>query len=220
MTPSRAKKPSDPRPRSAGRATPKVTSTDTRFDAAYFDRFYESKKTRVHGPEQIADLARGVTGMIAWFNGDLRSVLDVGAGPGLWRDWFREHRPETRYLSTDVSAYACQRYGHEQRDISRWRGRERFDLVVCQGVLQYLGGEDAERAIGNIAAMCRAFLYLEVITRRDLREACDREATDVDVHARTGAFYRKRLGEHFIAVGCGLYYKKDGPLPFYEMERG
>lgn len=190
-----------------------------RFDAAYFDRFYESAATRVHGPPQIARLAEGVTGMIAWLGGDLRAALDVGAGPGIWRDWFRANRPEVRYVSTDVSAYACARYGHEQRDIARWRGKERFDLVVCQGVLQYLSDDDAAAAIENIAAMCRGFLYLEAITKRDLRENCDREATDTAVHARTGAWYRRHLGARFDAVGCGLWYVKDGPLVFYELER-
>lgn len=189
------------------------------FDAAYFRRFYEAPKTRVHDKVEIDRLARGVTGMIAWFGGDLRAVLDIGAGPGLFRDWFAEHRGHTRYLSIDVSAYACERYGHQQRDIARWRSRERFDLIVCQGVLQYLSNQDAERAIGNIAAMCRGFLFLEAITARDLRETCDLERTDVDVHVRTGAWYRRRLREHFIAVGCGLYYVKRGRLVFYDLEK-
>ena len=120
------------------------------FGADYFDRFYESKATRVYGEREIARLARGVTGMIAWLGGDLHAVLDVGAGSGLWRDWFAAHKKSSHYRSTDVSAYACERYGHEQRDITRWRARERFDLVVCQGVLQYLPTADAERAIENI----------------------------------------------------------------------
>jgi SAM-dependent methyltransferase len=191
---------------------------DDRFDAAYFGRFYESRKTRVHGPVEIARLARGVTGMIAWFGGEIRSVLDVGAGAGLWRDWFAKHRKGVRYVSTDVSAYACERYGHERRDIARWRGRERFDLVVCQGVLPYLPDEDAGRAIDNIAAMCSGFLYVEAITVRDLMEVCDREATDVAVHVRPGAWYRERLERHFTTLGCGLHYRKGGPLCFYELE--
>lgn len=193
--------------------------SEERFDAGYFDRYYESAKTRVHGKAQVAHLARGVTEMIAWFGGDLRSVLDVGAGPGLWRDWFAAHKKGVRYVSTDVSAYACERYGHEQRDITRWRSRERFDLVVCQGVLPYLDDQGAERAVDNLAAMCRGFLYLEAITARDLREACDLEATDTSVHVRTGAWYRKRLSKHFTAVGCGLYCVKDGPFVFYDLEK-
>jgi predicted TPR repeat methyltransferase len=197
-----------------------MASVPSPFGPEYFDRYYESKATRVYGEREIARLARGVTGMIAWLGGDLRAVLDVGAGTGLWRDWFAAHKSRVRYLSTDVSTYACERYGHEQRDIARWRGRERFDLVVCQGVLQYLPTADAEAAIDNMAAMCRGFLYLEVITARDLREACDTERTDVAVHARPGSWYRARLGEHFTTLGCGLYYRKGGPLVFYELEHG
>jgi predicted TPR repeat methyltransferase len=189
------------------------------FGPEYFDRFYESKVTRVYGEREIARLARGVTGMIAWLGGDLRAVLDVGAGTGLWRDWFAAHRKGVRYVSTDVSAYACERYGHEQRDIARWRGRARFDLVVCQGVLQYLTDDEAAQAIENMAAMCRGFLYLEVVTARDLREACDTARTDTSVHARPGAWYRARLREHFTTLGCGLHYRKGGPLVFYELEQ-
>lgn len=195
-----------------------MATHDDRFDAAYFGRFYESRETRVHGPAEIARLARGVTGMIAWFGGEIRAVLDVGAGAGLWRDWFGKHRPGVRYLSTDVSAYACERYGHERRDIARWRGRERFDLVVCQGVLPYLADEDAARAIENVAAMCRGFLYLEAITTRDLEEVCDKGATDTAVHVRTGAWYRERLAPHFTTLGCGLFYRRGGPIGFYELE--
>jgi hypothetical protein len=146
-------------------------------------------------------------------------VLDVGAGAGLWRDWFAAHKTGVRYRSTDVSAYACERYGHEQRDIACWQTRERFDLVVCQGVLQYLDDDDAERALENIAAMCRGFLYLEVLTARDVVEVCDRSLTDLAVHARRGSWYRARLRRHFTALGCGLYYKKGGHLVFYELEQ-
>jgi len=146
------------------------------------------------------------------------AVLDVGAGPGLWRDWFKKHRPDVRYVSTDVSAYACKKYGHEQRDISSWRASERFDLIVCQGVLPYLTDAACAKAIENLGAMARGFLYLEAITARDLRRVCDLDATDVEVHPRTGAWYRERLGAHFVTVGCGLYYAKRGGIRFYELE--
>ncbi len=189
-----------------------------RFDAGYFDRFYGSRKTRVHGKARVARLARGVTEMIAWFGGDIRSVLDIGAGAGLWRDWFAENKRSVRYVSTDASAYACERFGHTQRDIAHWCGRERYDLVVCQGVLPYLSNDDAARAIENIAGMSRGFLYLEAITARDVRDICDREATDVTVKKRTGAWYRARLGEHFVRLGCGLFYRTTGPLTFWELE--
>ncbi len=188
------------------------------FDQAYYERFYESKRTRVYGKEQISHLARGVTDLIAWYGGELRNALDVGAGTGLWRDWFRKHKPKVKYRSTEVSAYACERYGHEQRDITTWRDKERFDLVVCQGVLPYLADRDAERAIENLSAMARGFLYLEAVTARDFEEVCDRDATDAAQHARKGSWYRARLAPHFVTLGCGLYYAKRGPLGFYELE--
>ncbi|GAC1603630.1 MAG: hypothetical protein NVS4B10_16270 [Myxococcales bacterium] len=188
-----------------------------RFDAAYFQRFY-GRRERVHGPREIAQLARGVTGLAAWLGQPIESVLDVGAGVGLWRDWFARNRPTVRYRSTDVSPYACRAYGHEQRDIARFRARERFDLIVCHGVLQYLGDADARRAIDNLAAMSRGLLYLEAITRGDLRSVCDPEATDTAVHRRTAAWYRARLRPHFQQVGAGLFASRKSFLRFYELE--
>jgi hypothetical protein len=189
------------------------------FDASYFRRFYESRRSRVYGREQIGQLARGVTGLVQWFGGDIDSVLDVGAGVGLWRDWFAKEIPEARYRSIDVSVYACAKYGHECRDISKWRAREKFDLVLCQGVLPYLDDAACARAVANIAAMCRGFLYLEAITARDLREVCDRSRTDVSVHARPARFYRRLLAEHFETLGCGLFHARGGDIVFYDLER-
>ncbi len=189
------------------------------FDAAYFGRFYESRASRVYGKAQVSHLARGVTGMIAWFGGELRDIVDVGAGTGLWRDWFRKHMPRVRYVSTDVSAYACERYGHEPLDITRGRMKGTFDLVVCQGVLPYLDDAACRRAIANLSAMARGFVYVEAITKRDLVDLCDREKTDISVKARSGAFYRRELGKHLTALGCGLHYSRKGALGFYELER-
>lgn len=189
------------------------------FGKEYFDRFYEARATRVYGAEQVAHLAIGVTELIAWFGGHIESVLDAGAGTGLWRDWFRQHRPRVKYRSTDASPYACERYGHELADIATFRSRERFDLIICQGVLPYLDAAQAESAIANLGSMARGFLYLEAITRRDIEEDCDASRTDVSVHRRLAGFYRKRLGEHFIPLGCGLYYTKSGSLRFYDLER-
>src|SRR6185369_4070153 len=87
------------------------------FDAEYFERFYERRGTRVYDAEQVANLASGVTSMIRWLGGDLRNVLDVGAGAGFWRQYLRTHEPQVHYASIDASPYACERYGHEHRDI-------------------------------------------------------------------------------------------------------
>jgi hypothetical protein len=194
--------------------------TAASFDASYFRRYYESRRSRVYGKEQIAHLARGVIGFVHWFGGDLGKVLDVGAGIGLWRDFFRASFPDVKYRSVDVSEYACAKYGHERRDITKWRAREKFDLIVCQGVLPYVDDRACAKAISNMAAMSRGFLYLEAITSRDLRDVCDRTRTDVGVHARSATFYRRVLARHFEPLGCGLHHVKGGDKLFYDLERG
>jgi hypothetical protein len=190
------------------------------FDESYFRRFYESRRSRVYGSEQIDHLARGVTGFVRWFGGEIDRVLDVGAGTGLWGEWFRAHLPDAEYRSIDVSDYACDKFGHEKRDIATWRGRRKYDLVICQGVLPYLEDAACERAIANMAAMCRGFLYVEAITARDLRDVCDRSKTDVRVLARPARFYQRALRKHFEPLGCGLHHVAGGDKLFYDLERG
>ncbi len=188
-----------------------------RFDAAYYQRHYQGPD-RVHSASQVGRLAAGVTGLADWLGVEIRSVLDVGAGPGHWRAWFRRHRTGVRYLSTDVSPWACRRWRHARRDISAWRPRTPFDLVVCQGVLQYLDDEPAARAIGNLAAACKGLLYLEAVTRHDLDEVVDTGRTDTSIHARSGDWYRKRLDPHFAQVGAGIWAARSAGIPLYELE--
>jgi 2-polyprenyl-3-methyl-5-hydroxy-6-metoxy-1,4-benzoquinol methylase len=192
-------------------------SSPDRFDASYYDRYYGEGRA-VHSAREVAHLASGVFGLSRWLGVEIASVLDVGAGVGLWRRWLRRRHPRVRYRSIEVSDHAARRYGHERRDISRWRARERFDLVVCHGVLPYLDDAGAARAIENLGRMCRGAMYLEAITRRDLAHAVDREATDTAVHARTGAWYRRRLARHFVQVGGGLWVSRRSGVALYELE--
>ena len=190
------------------------------FDEDYYRRFYTSRRTRVQGPREVAELCARALLQIEWAGGEITSAIDVGAGPGLWRDWFARKRPAVKYRSTDVSAYACARFGHEQRDITTWRPREKFDLVICQGVLPYLPRKGVVAAIENLAAMARGFLYLEAVTARDLDELCDQEKTDAAMKRHPGALYRKHLQKHFMSLGFGLWIKRDAAERLYELERG
>jgi SAM-dependent methyltransferase len=195
---------------------PAPSPAPARFDAAYYRRHYRAR-TRVHSAREIAALASGVAGLAAWLGVPPLRVLDVGAGPGLWRSWFRRHRPATRYRSVDVSPYACARWGHELRDISRWRARERFDLVVCHGVLHYLDDRGAARAIDNLGAMARGLLYLEALTEED-EAVVDRDRTDLSMRLRPEAWYRRRLERHFVQVGAGLWASRRSGLALYALE--
>lgn len=186
-----------------------------RFDAAYYRRFYG--RDGVHDAERIAHLATGVHSLAAWWDVGIRSVLDVGAGTGLWRDWYRSAHPEVRVTSIDVSEYACSTWGHQRRDIADWRPGRRFDLVICHGVLHYVTDERVERAIDNLAAATRHLLYLELPTADDLRHVVDPARTDLVAHRRSGAWYRRRLQAHFRQVGAGLWVPRDG-VPMFELE--
>ena len=188
------------------------------FDESYFRRFYRgTEKSRAHSAAQVATLAQGLDGLAAWLHLPVRTVLDVGAGPGFLRDWYREHRPKVKYRSVDYSDYACRQYGHEQADISRFRDGA-YDLIICQGVLQYLDDAACSRAIENLAAISRGLVYLEIVTARDLALVCDPSGTDASIHVRPGAYYRKHLAKRFLQVGAGLWAARDAGLVFYELE--
>jgi hypothetical protein len=193
---------------------------DYAFDRAYYRRYYESPRTRIQGASEVAVLGAWLVASLAWYRAPLRIVLEVGAGTGLLRDWFRKEHPKVRYMSTEVSAYACETYGHARRDITSWHGAKRYDLVVCQGVLPYLQREGARAAIDNLGAMTGGFLYLEAVTRRDHATALDSVRTDPSMKFRPGGFYRQRLARHFHAVGGGLFVPRASPLVFWELERG
>ena len=185
------------------------------FDDRYYERFYGDGGT--HDAARVAHIATAVHEMAAWWDVPIRSVLDVGAGMGMWRDWYAANHPGVRVRSIDVSRYACTTWGHERRDISTWKPSSKFDLVVCHSVLQYLDDEPVMAAIGNLAAATRRVMYLELPTTADFRHVVDRDHTDLDVHHRTGAWYRRLLTEHFQQAGAGLWVRR-GEVPLFELE--
>lgn len=189
-----------------------------RFDEAYYHRYYEDPKTRVFSEAEHAHLAEFVFGFAAWNHLDIESVLDVGAGVGHWKRWIEKHAKHVVYTGTEVSQAMSKKHGYLHRDIARWRDRKKYDLIICQGVLQYLPDPDVAPAVANIAAMSRGLVYLEITTRADLREHCDKTRTDADIFIRNGSYYRGILGKHLLNVGAGLWWPKERPAPFYELE--
>jgi len=186
------------------------------FDADYYRKFYG--RGSVHTAAQVEKLASGVHSLLSWWGVDVRSFLDIGAGPGYWRDWYRENHPTVSLVSTDVSDYACATYGHKKADIATWKPQRRFDLVVCHSVLQYPDNAATRSAIANLAAGCRHFLYLEIPTTSDFDEVVDPEATDMTVHRRSGTWYRRELDKFFRQIGGGLWLSRDSAVPMYELE--
>ena len=187
------------------------------FDAAFFKRFYSTSP--VHSRTKVNNLAAGVHAMCQWWEVPVRSVLDVGAGLGYWRDWYATNHPKVKRLSVDISEHACEKYDHECHDIATWFPSRQFDLVVCHSVLQYLSDKQAATAIGNLAKATRSILYLEVPTSADLRNAVDKKTTDLNIYSRTGEWYRKRLSKYFVQAGAGLWVARNSGTTLYELER-
>jgi len=188
-----------------------------RFDAAYYRRFYGRRP--VHTRRQIAQLAQGVISLATWWRIPIRSVLDVGAGKGYWSDWLAQAHPNVRYHGIDASEYASRRFHHELADIAAWHPRQKYDVVVCQSVLQSLNDGDAAKAIRTLAVACRGLLVFDAPTILDRDTAVDPSSTDLDVHWRTGHWYRKRLEVGFIEIGGGMWLSRACGAVFYELER-
>lgn len=197
---------------------PLCASIPTMFDADYYARFYENPSTRVTDPETIATLARHVVAHLAVLQLDVHSVLDMGCGLGWWRDALAEALPDADYTGVEVSEHLVESHGWQQGSVTSWSSRKRHDLVICQGVLQYLDDEDAAEAIENLAVLASSALWLEALTRADWSEHCDRERTDGQVHLRSGAWYRRALRPHFTNCGGGLFVKRDAACAMFELE--
>ncbi|GAB4141349.1 MAG: class I SAM-dependent methyltransferase [Planctomycetota bacterium] len=188
------------------------------FDAAFYRRFYEDRRTAVSDAREVHRLCEFVLAYLRFLRIPVRSVLDVGCGLGRWKKALARQRPGISYLGVEVSDYLCDRFGWRKGSAVDYSPGRRFDLVICQSVLQYLGDEDAERAIANLARLCRGALYLEVLTRGDWESNCDRRRTDGNVNLRQGSWYRRRLARGFWNCGGGVFVRRTRPVALYELE--
>jgi len=189
------------------------------FDAAYYQRFYGNARTRVADRASVRRLAAFVVSYVRFLRLPLRSVLDAGCGIGLWRDALRELAPRATYHGVEASDYLCARLRWTPGSVVDWNDGREFDLVVCQGVLQYLDAPSARRAMSNLAALARGALYLEALTKRDWRENADHARTDGQVHLRSARWYRAILGAHFVPLGGGLWLSKRASVVRFELEQ-
>ena len=189
------------------------------FDETYYQRFYKDRRTRVADRKSCERLAGFVFAYLDYLQLPVERVLDLGCGTGLWRREVLQRYPDALYVGVEKSAYACRKYGWEQGSVVDYRAREDFDLVICQGVLQYLEDDEAEAALENLPRLAKSTLNLEVLTAEDWTRNCNQEKTDGQVHLRSVTWYRKRLRRRFRNCGGGLFVAKGSPAVLYELER-
>ena len=189
-----------------------------RFDRAYYERYYRNPRTRVYAAEDVDRLCGFVTAYCQHLRLPLRRVLDLGCGLGYWRDALAKRAPKARYTGVEVSDYLCEHYGWRKGSVVDFEANGSFDLVICQGVLQYVSNADAVRAIDNLAGLCRGALYLEALTREDWHERVDRSRTDGDVHLRSVRWYRRHLSPHFVDAGGGVFVRRTAGVVMFELE--
>lgn len=208
-------------PRRTRRAGPDAAAD--RFGADYYRRFYGDPRTRVNDAAAVGALAEFVAAYLAYLDVPVRSILDVGCGVGHWQRAAARLWPRARYHGIEYSRFLCERFGWQQGsitdlDVRAATGRDEFDLVVCQGVLQYLDDRAAAKALANLGRWCGGALYLEALTAADWRRNCDRDRTDGEVHLRTGDWYRQRLARCFRACGGGLFCSRRAGVTLFELE--
>jgi trans-aconitate methyltransferase len=190
----------------------------TQFDDAYYRRFYRDPRRRVGSEASTARLVAFVASYLAHLDVKVKSVLDLGCGLGWWRAPVAEHFTDARWIGVERSEHLCRELGWKQGSVVDWPGAP-CDLVVCQGVLQYLDRGDCERALANLARLSRKALYVEIVTREDWDRVLDRERSDTEIALRPASFYRRALGRDFVSCGGGLFVKKDECVLF-AMEEG
>lgn len=199
----------------------RVAKQPERFDAAYYQRFYGNRTSRVSSQQAIDRLAKFVCSYLDYLEQPVRRVLDVGCGLGHWRTPIATHYPRAKYVGMEFSAHLCEQHGWLHGSISDRVPRGGFDLVICQGVLQYISDRGLPAALDNLATACRGVLYLEALTLEDWRQNVDQKRTDSAVHLRSAKRYRDGLRRRgFVAAGGGVFVSERSPVVLFELEKG
>jgi hypothetical protein len=177
------------------------------FGPDYYARFYRDEPRSVGTPETTERLVRFIGSYLAHLEVDVREVLDLGCGLGWWKAPVETSMGAT-WRGVEWSEHACAEHGWERGSVVDYGGSG-ADLVVCQGVLQYLGKKDCDRALRNLQRLARSAIYLEVVTEEDWESTLDLTRSDRDIALRPAEYYRSALRKHFVSCGGGLFVRRN-----------
>ena len=197
-----------------------ATASRRSFDCEFFDRYYRTPANAVITAQDVYRRARFVISYLAHLQVEVHSVLDVGCGTGLWKRALRRLDRSIAYTGVDPSAYLCRRYGWIRGSVVDLPPGRKFDLVVCQDVMQYLAAREVDRGLAAMARACRGALYVDVPTRDDIdAKLLDMRKTDRRIHVRGAAWYRRRLQKHFANAGGGVFVSPRARAVLLSLER-
>lgn len=194
-------------------------ATAARFNRDYYRRYYLDPRTAVNSRRDMLRLARFIAAYLAYLELPVGRILDAGCGCGWLRSPFRRLMPSASYTGLEVSEYLCQRHGWTRGSLDRYASRKPFQLIVCNGVLQYLEDKAAARALANLARLSDGVLYFNALTLEDWRSNADRECTDGDVCLRPAHWYQARLRRSFVEIGAGLWLRRGLGVSLWQLER-
>jgi SAM-dependent methyltransferase len=176
-----------------------------KYDQAYYERWYRSTR-RVVTPGATLRKARLALAATEFALGrQVRSVLDVGCGEGLWRRVLKRARPNIEYTGVDSSDYVVRRYGQRRNILQGTLGtlhrlglQGKYDLIVCADVVSYVSTPELQRGLATIRRLLRGIAYVDAYT------ISDEFVGDLDGwHHRSEATYRKLFATAGL-VACGL----------------
>jgi SAM-dependent methyltransferase len=192
------------------------------FDESYYARYYRNARTRVTDASDARRVATFLAGYMKFLDQPVRNIVDLGCGLGQLRKPLLSRFSGASYLGVERSTYACEQHGFALGSVvdykPKGRGDQRFDLVICKGVLQYLDAREAALALANLGRLCRGCLYLEALTQEDWISAADQKLTDGAVYMRPARFYRQHLRAQFKAAGGGIFVHERSPAVLYALE--
>ena len=179
------------------------------YDQAYFDRWYRDPRHKVTTSAGVRRKVRLVLGIAeVLLERPVKRILDVGCGEAPWRSHFLDERPKAEYVGIDSSDYVVERFGRTRGirhgtfgTVGQVGLTERFDVIVCCDVLQYVRAEEMGPGLRAIAALLDGVAYLEAFTNADELEGDKRHW-----HQRTPAWYRHAFRDAALtAVGMHCY---------------
>jgi predicted TPR repeat methyltransferase len=190
-----------------------------RFDRPYYERHYYNQRTAVNTRADMQRLARLIAGYVDYLELPIKRILDAGCGCGWLRAPLLRLFADANYSGLECSEYLCKRYGWKQGSIADFKSRSRFELIVCNGVLQYMDDRDAVRALSKLGRLSSGVLYFNALTSEDWRKTADRKFTDGAVYLRSARWYRTRLRRSFIEIGAGLWLRCGVGIQLWHLER-